>query len=559
MFSNIDEILAALKGLPGQMGGAMPQVGPDGQVPMTPPAPVAPPQAAPAVDPVATGSISPTAGQYASFANPNGPTAPGLTGQFPDAPGMGGMLGPAGRALGTNDGTAGPTAFGGLLKFKDEDSKQAAMRGLLAGSMGLMAAGGPSDKPHSVGQDIAQGGMTGIAGYEGYKDANSDRAFKAAQASRLGADAAKDSLAVEQARKAAAVRERLFGSGVGFNGGSNTGATVPPTSASAAPAAPTSDLAGQINRQRADLDRQYNALMLINEDETARAVFAQKNFLDNQAAQKGLVWNGASYTAAPGYNEGVQQTAFAEGSGRQAGTESQIRTDDQRNFEYGLTHPEFVTPQQKQAATDARAAKQAAFKDEQDLRKEYTSSPVYKRWDEVRASFDRIASSAKQDNGAGDLGIIYGYMKVLDPGSVVREGEFATAEQASGVPTQILNLYNKAVNGERLTPEQRKMFVSAAQDLYAAEAGKLGELNTRYSGIAGTHGFDAGRIVVQPKTYDPIEVATGASTGSSQPKQEWKPRSSRAQSAIPQVGEVRRGYKFNGGDPALPSNWTKAN
>jgi hypothetical protein len=318
MFSNIDEILAALKGLPGQMGGAMPQVGPEGQVPMAP-TPVAPPQAAPAVDPATTGSIPPNAGQYASFANPNGASAPGLTGQFPDAPGMGGMLGPAGRALGTNDGTAGPTAFGGLLNFKDEDSKQAALRGMLAGSMGLMAAGGPSDKPHSVGQDFAQGGMAGIAGYEGSKDANSDRAYKNAQTQRFGVANAADAQKMALEQRQAAARARLFG-GVGFDGGSNTGATAAPIAASASPApAGGNDLAGQINRQRATYQAQYNGLMAMGDGDNARPIFAQMNNLDNEAAKQGLVWNGQTYRAAPGFNEGAAGLKQAEAAGTSLG------------------------------------------------------------------------------------------------------------------------------------------------------------------------------------------------------------------------------------------------
>lgn len=321
MFSNFDEIMKALQGLPpGAMGGAMPQVGPGGQAPMAPPAPVAPPQAAPAaVDPTTTGSIPPNAGQYASFANPNGPTAPGLTGQFPDAPGAGGMLGPFGRALGLNDGTAGPTAFGGLLNFKDEDSKQAAMRGLLGASAGLMAAGGPSDKPHSVGQDMAQGIGSGMAAADGLRDGNADRAYKAAQTQRFGVANAADAQKMELEQRQAAARARLFG-GVGFNGGSNTGATAAPTPASASPAPVAgNDLAGQINRQRATYQAQYNGLMAIGDGENARPIFAQMNNLDNEAAKQGLVWNGQTYTAAPGFNEGAGALKQAEATGTSLG------------------------------------------------------------------------------------------------------------------------------------------------------------------------------------------------------------------------------------------------
>jgi hypothetical protein len=36
-------------------------------------------------------------------------------------------------------------------------------------------------------------------------------------------------------------------------------------------------------------------------------------------------------------------------------------------------------------------------------------------------------------------------MKMLDPTSVVREGEFATAQNAASIPIKIVNMYNKAL------------------------------------------------------------------------------------------------------------------
>ncbi|MGO4843389.1 hypothetical protein AB4144_65050, partial [Rhizobiaceae sp. 2RAB30] len=59
-----------------------------------------------------------------------------------------------------------------------------------------------------------------------------------------------------------------------------------------------------------------------------------------------------------------------------------------------------------------------SFTTEQDLRKEYTSLPEYKRYDDVRASYDRVRASAARSTGPGDLGLIFGFMKMLDPASV---------------------------------------------------------------------------------------------------------------------------------------------
>lgn len=82
----------------------------------------------------------------------------------------------------------------------------------------------------------------------------------------------------------------------------------------------------------------------------------------------------------------------------------------------------------------------------------------------VRDAYDRV--QATEDTAAGDIALIFNYMKMLDPGSVVRESEFATAQNAAGVPDRIVNQYNRLLSGERLSPRQRKSFESQANALF---------------------------------------------------------------------------------------------
>ena len=65
--------------------------------------------------------------------------------------------------------------------------------------------------------------------------------------------------------------------------------------------------------------------------------------------------------------------------------------------------------------------------------------------------------------------MIFNYMKMLDPGSVVREGEFATAAQSGSLPARIVAQYNKVVQGERLAPEMRADFSDRATRLYEGQ------------------------------------------------------------------------------------------
>ena len=58
-------------------------------------------------------------------------------------------------------------------------------------------------------------------------------------------------------------------------------------------------------------------------------------------------------------------------------------------------------------------------------------------------------------------------MKMLDPGSVVREGEFANAQNSAGVPDRIRSRYNNVLSGERLAENTRQDFIQTAQGLYS--------------------------------------------------------------------------------------------
>lgn len=130
------------------------------------------------------------------------------------------------------------------------------------------------------------------------------------------------------------------------------------------------------------------------------------------------------------------------------------------------------------------------------LRKEYnTETKTYK---DVLESYRRI--EATEDTAVGDISLIFAYMKMLDPASVVREGEQATAQNARGVPDSVANLYNKALSGERLTENQRKQFRSQASKL--AEAAKETEKTVRsgLTRISKKYGLDTENIFydVQP-------------------------------------------------------------
>ena len=84
-------------------------------------------------------------------------------------------------------------------------------------------------------------------------------------------------------------------------------------------------------------------------------------------------------------------------------------------------------------------------------------------------NYKKIETAAKNPSAAGDISLIFGYMKLLDPASVVREGEFATAQNAGNIPESIYGMYNRAIRGERLAPTIREDFLGQAKNLVRSQ------------------------------------------------------------------------------------------
>jgi hypothetical protein len=132
--------------------------------------------------------------------------------------------------------------------------------------------------------------------------------------------------------------------------------------------------------------------------------------------------------------------------------------------------------------------------DESKLRQEFIGQS--KDYQNIYGSYSRIKESVKNPSPAGDIALVYNYMKMLDPGSVVREGEFATAANAGGIPDKIRVLYNKAISGEKLTENIRADFLERSEMLYGSAKKGHEKLKEQYKGIAKRSGVNPDNVTV---------------------------------------------------------------
>lgn len=145
---------------------------------------------------------------------------------------------------------------------------------------------------------------------------------------------------------------------------------------------------------------------------------------------------------------------------------------------------------------------------EEKLRKEYIAQN--KDFQSVGDAYGRISAAGKDPSAAGDLALIFNYMKMLDPGSVVRESEFATAKNAGSVDERVRATYNNVLRGEKLSPEQRADFIERAGKLYVSAQDGYNLSRTAYSDLATKYKVNPERVIIDltrtSSNAAPVEV-----------------------------------------------------
>lgn len=131
---------------------------------------------------------------------------------------------------------------------------------------------------------------------------------------------------------------------------------------------------------------------------------------------------------------------------------------------------------------------------ENTLRKEYDAKQT--RFNQIRNYYDIIANAEK--TSIGDVALIYTYMKILDPTSVVREGEVATAANAGGIPSGIMAAYNQALGSGKIDDKVRNQINSQSRVIFNKAKEQEALDKDFYTGIAKRRGLNVENIIYSP-------------------------------------------------------------
>lgn len=257
----------------------------------------------------------------------------------------------------------------------------------------------------------------------------------------------------------------------------------------------------------------YNASALKDnasaESQRARALFSGTATGQAFKARLGPLFDQLSASQIPGVEALLKNDHDqAELSQKDAHEKEQVRQFGISSEEAKRNHDaEDVRSREASAASRAQSAAQmAAMLNNQkqsletDLRKEVTGSQPVKDLKLIQTMADKAVAAAKNPSAAGDISMIYAYMKLLDPNSSVRESEYASAANAGGVPDKLRAKFNAIRDGERLAPAQRADFLNQIQGLVDANKKSAAEVTDRYRGIAEKKHIDPNMVA------DPIDM-----------------------------------------------------
>lgn len=127
-------------------------------------------------------------------------------------------------------------------------------------------------------------------------------------------------------------------------------------------------------------------------------------------------------------------------------------------------------------------------------------------------------------NPYDDQALIFSFMKVLDPGSVVREGEFKTAQNNSSILNSVAAGWQNAATGTgMLTKEQRQKILNTMRTLGDQKKQQYGQLVQGYADTGAKLGFNDPSLFLdytpeyfqqsQSSNNDPLGIGVGGGGG----------------------------------------------
>jgi len=146
------------------------------------------------------------------------------------------------------------------------------------------------------------------------------------------------------------------------------------------------------------------------------------------------------------------------------------------------------------------------------LEREFAKSwdAVRNNYSEIKGQYDRLkamgslAASDPASRSAADLALIVSFTKMLDPGSVAREGEVKLTQSAASLYDMVRNLPNQWINGQTTIPDStRAALLKAADEMMPSYQSAYERLAGDIGATADAYQFPRSRVMMGYRPPEP--------------------------------------------------------
>lgn len=165
------------------------------------------------------------------------------------------------------------------------------------------------------------------------------------------------------------------------------------------------------------------------------------------------------------------------------------------------------------------------IKIESKFRTEFNALPQVKQAIEKNKYYDDVsylvstqnANDAKNATATGDIAIMFNFMKMLDPDSVVREGEQVLIKNAKSYPSRVVTMFQNAQAGVIMTKDQREDILNITNGLMEQAVGNYNSVYDQYANIAEKSNLNVDRALNKLEFPKFKKVETNTSVINSNP------------------------------------------
>lgn len=169
------------------------------------------------------------------------------------------------------------------------------------------------------------------------------------------------------------------------------------------------------------------------------------------------------------------------------------------------------------AREDKREGKQSLAQENR-LRAEFNRES--KKLREALIDLDRYAAPVKKSIEAGknptpadQFALIYAFNKALDPGSTVREGEFANSRSVgAGVTDQAFLMLERWRSGAQLAPAQVSQMMDTIERARGSTEESLRQMTSKYGELSASYGIDPSKVISLGRSDD-VNKSKGSGRG----------------------------------------------